>query len=271
MVPRTAATGMLVAAMVACRFAHADPASPGEVVGPAFVLDPAIEVPLIILNSFAVLGLAFREDLGRSECAPLCDPAGVNRLDRWSAGSYDRSWSAASDAALGGAIGLAVLGAILDGGLQGGGQDALVIGESLLMTAGLTTVVKYSVRRSRPYLYSEEAPLELRGGGYGGLSFPSGHVGLSAALATSVFSVSRSRHPGSPAPWILLGAGAAVTGTIAVCRVVSGKHFLTDVATGALIGSLVGLLVPALHEERGLRVLPTAGEDSAGVLVAMGF
>ena len=43
-----------------------------------------------------------------------------------------------------------------------------------------------------------------------------------------------------------IGSYALATG-VAVLRVSSGKHFLSDVLVGAVIGSAVGFLVPFFH------------------------
>ncbi len=34
---------------------------------------------------------------------------------------------------------------------------------------------------------------------------------------------------------------------VAYLRVISGMHFLTDVITGAVIGSLIGHIIPEIH------------------------
>jgi membrane-associated phospholipid phosphatase len=41
---------------------------------------------------------------------------------------------------------------------------------------------------------------------------------------------------------------AATVGTL---RVLSGKHFPTDVLTGAVVGSALGWLIPELHRNKG--------------------
>ena len=38
---------------------------------------------------------------------------------------------------------------------------------------------------------------------------------------------------------------AAITSSL---RVISGMHFLSDVLTGAAVGSLIGYLIPLIHE-----------------------
>jgi membrane-associated phospholipid phosphatase len=40
----------------------------------------------------------------------------------------------------------------------------------------------------------------------------------------------------------------AAAGTVGYLRFAAGRHYPTDILAGALIGSLVGWLVPQLHE-----------------------
>jgi membrane-associated phospholipid phosphatase len=63
----------------------------------------------------------------------------------------------------------------------------------------------------------------------------------------------------------------ALAATTAVLRVEAGKHFWSDVAVGALVGSAVGYLVPQLHL-RQQREAPIASVapmvvDDGGALV----
>ena len=66
---------------------------------------------------------------------------------------------------------------------------------------------------------------------------------LSAGFLSATFS---AEYPDSP--WkipIIAGVYTLATG-IATFRIASGSHFLTDVLTGAAIGSLYGWVIPLL-------------------------
>jgi membrane-associated phospholipid phosphatase len=66
-------------------------------------------------------------------------------------------------------------------------------------------------------------------------------------MATTYSYLFALRHPRSPwrVPiWIGTQGIAAAT---AVLRVQAGKHFWSDVLTGAVVGSAIGWLVPYLH------------------------
>lgn len=103
---------------------------------------------------------------------------------------------------------------------------------AIVLTAILVFVVKHAVGRVRPYACLE---------GVHGLffapprdpSFPSGHAAGSACFAA--FLADRSR----PVRSALLVVGAILVG---LSRIVLGVHFPIDVATGATLGTAVGLM-----------------------------
>jgi membrane-associated phospholipid phosphatase len=120
-------------------------------------------------------------------------------------------------------------------------------GEALACADTFKNLIKFLVPRYRPYVYTGGAqgvpPAENT------LSFPSGHTTMSfttAAFGTFVFA---AYFPSSPflVPFAVGSFSlAAVTATF---RVLSGMHFVTDVATGLVAGLACGILVPLLHLE----------------------
>jgi membrane-associated phospholipid phosphatase len=114
--------------------------------------------------------------------------------------------------------------------LDGSNRDAWLICAALGPIAiGLNYVVKLIVRRPRPVLEG----LPPLGGAPSSLSFPSAHATSSFAVATAMTRV---------AP---LGALAFVLAlALALGRPYLGMHYPSDVLVGALLGILLGLLVP---------------------------
>src|SRR2546428_568532 len=76
-------------------------------------------------------------------------------------------------------------------------------------------------------------------------SLPSGHASLAFAAATSYLVLARRQHlPHRTRNAILLYAGAV---GVSALRVAAGKHFPTDVAAGAALGSGIGWLSATVH------------------------
>jgi len=114
-------------------------------------------------------------------------------------------------------------------------MDALVMLEAVALTTDLNGVSKDAFARRRP-----SAGDGATGGG--NRSFFSGHTSFAFALATSAGTIGTLR--GYPsAPWVWAGGIALATG-VGYLRVAGDAHWLTDVATGAAVGGLVGFAVP---------------------------
>ena len=181
--------------------------------------------------------------------------AGVNPLDRSVIGNHSRGADRLSDGllitsmTLPYALGLGeALFSDAPAAWRDFGRDALVLSETLLASWALCNLVKFSVHRSRPYAYDLTDDHPLARDPESALSFYSGHTALAFSMATAGAFLFTRRHPDSP--WLLplwLGVESAAA-AVAVMRVRAGKHFWTDVLTGAAVGAGLGLAVPWLHE-----------------------
>ncbi len=187
----------------------------------------------------AALGLPH----GPPSCAP-CDPATLPGLDRWAVHPLRATGDAASDVIL---AGVAVLTAV--DGLRGlpaqqwHGNFA-VFANTASWTAASTEWLKVLARRKRPVLYTSDA-IAAASDPENQQSLPSMHTSLAFAAATSYLVVARrQRLAHRTRNALLLYAGAV---GVAALRVVAGKHFPTDVLTGAALGSGIGWLVPTIH------------------------
>jgi membrane-associated phospholipid phosphatase len=97
------------------------------------------------------------------------------------------------------------------------------------LAIGLNFVVKLIVRRPRPVLEG----LPPLGGAPGSLSFPSAHAASSFAVATAMTRVEP------------LGALAFLLAVaLALGRPYLGMHYPSDVLVGAVLGVVLGLIVP---------------------------
>lgn len=159
------------------------------------------------------------------------------------------------------------------------GTEGLVLAESLAMTLMVTSMVKTIVGRPRPYVFDSDTSPEKRASRGARESFPSGHTSMAFAAATSYSYLFQKKHPDSPAVIPVWISSHLVASAVAFFRVEGGRHFWTDVLSGAAIGSAIGLLVPYLHTRDGdpdrtgiedVRIVPSVNRRGFG-LHAMWF
>jgi len=117
----------------------------------------------------------------------------------------------------------------------------------------ISAAIKIAVGRARPFQGGD--PSQFRAFSRLDASFPSGHTTFAMAIASSL---AHSIKPHWPA--VLLYGATAVTG---FARINDDKHWLSDVAAGAVIGYLVGRDVT----DRLRRVRPIVGPGTAGLTV----
>jgi hypothetical protein len=128
-------------------------------------------------------------------------------------------------------------------------DDAVPIAESMIIALWVTRALKLGAGRQRPY-----AHYGLPRDPEDNLSWPSGHTSRSFAIGVSAAVVARTRgYASEPYIWAATGVFGATTGYL---RIAADKHYFTDVLSGALLGSAIGLTVPWLMR-RELEVVPT--------------
>lgn len=136
--------------------------------------------------------------------------------------------------------------------------------EAFLLSYGIKDTVKALVNRPRPYMYSEGYPQKKVDDGDWCKSWPSGHTTnafLGAGFTSYVFC---KYFPDSPWRFAVIGGTYALAAATGILRIASGNHFLTDVLTGAIIGTACGILVPAIHYANGR----SAGKSSKSSIQA---
>lgn len=129
------------------------------------------------------------------------------------------------------------------------GEDIATLGVMYLETmAGAYAskeILKKVIDRPRPYTYFEGAPENEKDDWNN--SFPSGHTTLSFASAGFVSYVFSRYYSDSKWKIPVIAASYTAATATAVLRIMSGNHFMTDVITGALLGTLWGIGIPMLH------------------------
>ena len=143
---------------------------------------------------------------------------------------------------------------------QGGWDQELrglrVESEAMLLCAGMTFVLKNAFSRPRPFTYLPESERSAVDGYDASAedafdSFPSGHssTAWAASMAGVAFLATERPDLGGGthfANGLLAGGLAAATSLL---RVDASRHFPTDVAAGAALGSATGVVVALVHAD----------------------
>ena len=117
--------------------------------------------------------------------------------------------------------------------------------ESIVVGSGVTAVLKGALGRSRPFVTDATDPRDFKfGKGFGNSdrqSFPSGHTTAAFAAAASVTSEMKRVYPGST--WIVGPVMYGSATMVGLARMYHNKHWASDVALGAAIGTFSGLKI----------------------------
>ena len=243
---------MLTFLLLALTCAEPPPPEPPVTV---YRLHPAVDAPIIAGAALAItVPTLLAEEIIRRRCP--CDPSEINGFDRGAVGNHDAFADVTSDVT---AVLAMTAPPLLDLVDVGGGHafqvDAVVFAETLLVNGALVEIAKYAVQRPLPRTYAGDRSLIDSPGGY--RSFYSGHTSTVFAALTASAMTLRLRHGERWWPWVVDGV---VGSSVAVERVAAGRHFPTDVLVGALAGTVVGVVVPALHASRSpVTIVPSAG------------
>ena len=131
--------------------------------------------------------------------------------------------------------------------LTGAGARMLV---THLLATGIKSAIKHAVVRTRPEVMLKDGKYQAGKGSrdeHDFNSFPSGHTAGAVAVARAI----GRDYPGARRP-ALIAATA-----LAAVQIPRGKHFVSDVVAGALIGLLADALV-----ESALRRLPGIPDEA---------
>ncbi len=116
----------------------------------------------------------------------------------------------------------------------------------LSITYGTSYLLKAAFWRARPFLYFPEVPANRALDPGGAHSFPSSHVAIAFASAAFISTVANDYWaPGYTT--LLTVASYSMASMSAILRIASGRHFVSDVLAGALIGVLIGWGIPTAH------------------------
>lgn len=197
------------------------------------------------LSSLSAYFNAKNDIITRAEIQAL-DANQVWKFDRWVTKQYNLEARKSSDLALFGSFLLPLTTLANENGKAEFGKVSLMTLQTILLNSSITNIVKVTAKRPRPYLYNQDVALQLKLRKADRYSFFSGHTSTTAALSflTAQMHTDFNDGKGNVAIWSI---AAAIPTFTAIQRMRAGKHFLSDVLLGYLIGASVGILVPRLH------------------------
>jgi membrane-associated phospholipid phosphatase len=216
-----------------------------------YQVHPVVDGAIIGASVAATIGI-YVFAAGSIDTRCPCDRDEVNPFDRFAVGYHSDTAAVISDFTVGAALLVPVALdwlALRDLGIYA--EDLTVYAQAIGITATLMTTAKQLTGRPFPRTYAGDPTLVNSANGY--RSFFSGHTSLTfTALGVASFTIGERYHV-RLIPWLIT---AAVGISVAVERVAAGWHFPTDVIAGALVGTAVGVVVPAIHLRR-LDIWPT--------------
>jgi membrane-associated phospholipid phosphatase len=144
-------------------------------------------------------------------------------------------------------------------------QLALIDAEVIAINTAVNTVASALFSRRRPYVAelctgSSATELEDCRSSRRYRSFYSGHTSTSfaAAAVNCMHHAYLPLYRGGALDSLACAAGFATAAAVGTLRVASDQHWMSDVLTGAAMGTATGLLVPWLLHYRGDRRAPSA-------------
>jgi len=175
----------------------------------------------------------------------------VNGFDRGAILPYDRGVDKASYIPFYAAVPYPIAFIFLDKKMRKDYPQLLFLyAEAMSITGALYGSAAHYFPRLRPLVYDTRSPMDVRQASNSRNSFFAGHVAL---VATSTFFMARvfaDYHPESRLKWVLYGAAGVATAATGYMRHKAGEHFPSDILVGTAVGTLTGLLTPALHTHK---------------------
>ena len=201
-----------------------------------------------------------------SEVTPLTEeeiqalsPDDVNAFDRPATNNYSESADHASDVAVWTCLALPATALFSSRMRDDVGTIALMYAETMLLSNGITQIVKGTMTRTRPFVYNPAAPPAQKTDPDARKSFYSSHTANAFAAAAFFATVYGDYFPDSKwEPYVWAGSMLAAA-SAGYFRVEAGRHFPSDVLVGAGVGLAIGLLVPHWHRrgEQQLNLAPS--------------
>jgi membrane-associated phospholipid phosphatase len=232
-----------------------------------YKINPGVDIPVTAtgtLWSLYAFTKIYSKDPTNDETVLALQKSDVNGFDRWGIRPYSKKIDDLSYIPFYAAMPMPVL-FLFDKRMRKDiGKLSFLYLEAMSVTGLLYTGSTYFTNRFRPYVYSEETPLDYRTRGGGKNSFYAGHVALVATSTFFMAQVYADYYPESKMKWVFYGIATGATVATAWWRHQTGQHFPSDLLLGVAQGTLTGLLVPKLHRTKwfkdpNLSIMPFTG------------
>ena len=207
----------------------------------------------------------------------LKDKVNLLPWDKPLAGRYSKSADRASDIGSVFALGPLAVGGIAWYSGNSTGSEFATFTVMLLQAVGIGNGINLAIRSlevwPRPYMYAsstrsgteagKEKAENAKAEAYG--SFFSGHATAAFTVATFTDQWFKTVYPNSPYKGIVCATAYSLAGLESVLRIAAGKHYVSDVVVGALVGTGVSLGILEMHKDRNQKFSLWVGPNVAGI------
>lgn len=147
---------------------------------------------------------------------------------------------------------------------------AIMYSETMFIAGFIADWGKSLVYRPRPFTYSvtpDNIPLPLSQSPDRFKSFFSGHTSIAFASMVFLSTVYNDYYPNSEYTTLVTTSSLTLASLVGISRVKAGKHFPTDVALGAVVGSVIGYLIPEFHKSTDGKIKLSVTPNQANLFI----
>lgn len=251
-------------------------AKPGRTDASPYVFKPRQDAWLVSAAVGGVLGgmwLRTQSVAADEKCIGQLNKADINGFDRHATSNWSLQSRDLTDVALMATFAGGLPLVFSDAARDDKWVIALMAAETVLLTWSAAQLSKSGFSRTRPYAYNPAVPDHERLSLHARESFYSRTTSLAFASAVFCSTLFDAYYPESAhKKWVWVGSLGFASLT-AYLSVDSGNHFPTDVIAGALTGSLIGWLVPRIHQnkETPLSITPATNGREMGLMLRYEF
>ncbi len=129
-------------------------------------------------------------------------------------------------------------------------DELLLVTESISLSNFVLQITKTAVSRPRPLMYAEGLSAKERARADNFLSFFSGHASTAFTFATTTTMLTACSDVQKSLKISTATLTLSLATATALLRVAAGKHFPTDIFSGALIGAAASIIVIETHRKK---------------------